>query len=301
MAKKNLTLNGLSKYYSDEDSARELLESLRWPNGAVCARCGWDEAYKLNPKPTSTRPVRKGVYKCKKCRKQFTVTVGTIFEDSHIPLHKWLQAISLMMASKKGMSALQLKRMLEISYKTAWFMAHRIRYAMQPIVNTEKLGGTVEIDETYIGGKRKKSEAWDNKIPVVALVERSGDVRAFVVPIVNAGNVREILHDNVDSSASIMSDEGQYYWGVEKDFASFEKVTHSKYEYARGDVSTNTIEGFFGLLKRGLHGAYHHVSKEHLHRYLTEFSFRYNTRKITDHERVVAAVKGFEGKRLMYK
>ena len=302
---KGVTLNNLAKRFSDETRAREMLEAIRWPNGVACPRCGSLAVSKIESKAVSqTRP---GVYRCKDCRKmkkpkQFTVTVGTIFEDSHIPLSKWLLAISLLCASKKGMSAHQLHRMLGITYKSAWFMAHRIRYAMQA-ENQKMLTGIVEADETYIGVKARGvgSGNVDNKTPVIALVQRNGEVRSFAVPTVSAQTLREALLENVSTSSHIMTDELPAYKKIGKQLASHETVVHSAYEYVRGDVSTNSVEGFFGLLKRGINGVYHHVSKEHLNRYLAEFNFRYNRRKLTDDETTIIAVSKFEGKRLKYR
>jgi len=304
--KSTATLNNLAKNYSDEDKARELLESLRWPDGAACPRCGSMSVYKITPKEGSS--TRKGLYKCKDCRNlkkkdQFTVTVGTIFEDSHIPLSKWLLAITLLCSSKKGISAHQLHRMLGVTYKTAWFMAHRIRHAMEG-KPSQRMKGTIEADETWIGGKSRRvgmQTGMENKVPVMALVQRGGKVRSFVMPMVSATTLKEVLLENVHPSAHLMTDENDGYERVGKEFASHETVTHGKHEYARGNVTTNAVEGFFGLLKRGINGVYHHVSKEHLHRYLAEFDFRYNRRKISDHERTISAIAGFEGKRLMYK
>jgi transposase-like protein len=286
----------------DEDNARDFLESLRWPNGAECPRCGADKPYKLNPKPTSNSPVRKGVYKCRSCRRQFTVTVGTIFEDSHIPLSKWLLAIHLMCSSKKGISAHQLHRMLGMTYKSAWFMCHRIRYAMSQEPLASKLSGVVEVDETYIGGKvRGTRRGTKDKPPVVALVERNGDVRAMRVPWVDGDNLKRIIRENVDPSTRVMTDGFPGYKGLDKEFASHETVDHYRKEYVRGDVTTNTVEGFFGLLKRGIIGTYHHVSEEHLDRYVDEFQFRWNARKVEDGTRAALAVAGAKGKRLTYR
>lgn len=305
-----INLSTLAKYFSDEDAARTRLEEMRWgKSGAVCPRCGGADPYKLTAKPGSRTGVRKGVWKCKACRKQFTVTVGTIFEDSHIPISKWLLAIHLICASKKGMSAHQFHRMLGVTYKSAWFMAHRLRYAMTQTPLVEKLRGIVEADETYIGGRIKtgpikKGPRMENKTAVVALVERGGRVRAFAMPRVTAENVREHITANVDSSVRLMTDESFLYTNLGRDqsvVASHESVKHSIKEYARGDVHTNTVEGFFSLLKRGINGVYHHVGKGHLHRYIDEFAFRYDARKITDAERSLLAVKGADGKRLTYK
>jgi len=288
--------------YLDEDAAREYLEQERWPNGTVCPHCGAMDAYRLQPKTESKRPVRKGVWKCKACRKQFTVTVGTIFADSHIPLYQWLSAIQFLCASKKGMSAHQLHRMLNITYKSAWFMAHRIRYAIGQSPVIKKLQGTVEADETYIGGKHhgKRGRGSENKTPVFALVERGGDVRAFKTERVTAKNLREKIRENVDKEATIMTDEFLAYKNLGREFTHF-TVNHGAKQYVNGDIHTNTIEGYFSILKRGITGVYHHVSEQHLDRYLAEFGFRYNSRKVEDIVRVGLAIKQTEGKRLTYK
>lgn len=236
----------------------------------------------------------------------FFCTVNTIFEDSHIPLNIWLIAIYLMCSSKKGISAHQLHRMLKITYKSAWFMCHRVRYAMQQPAVVEKLTGTVEADECYIGGKRTGEGSGrpgpDSTMrPVLALVERGGRVRSFHMKRVTGENLREVLTDNIEASAILMTDEYSAYRTVGKEFAKHETVNHSQKEYARGNVSTNTIEGFFGLLKRGINGIYHHVGPNHLHRYLAEFDFRYNARKVSDGDRTDLAMSGFRGKRLKYR
>lgn len=303
---KILTLKGLSKDYSREDEARELLESIRWADGVCCPRCGSTEVTKIEANPE--KKIRRGLYRCKDCRKnkrsnQFTVTVGTIFEDSHIPLSQWLQAITLLCSSKKGISAHQLHRQLGITYKSAWFMAHRIRYAMGTTAFKSKMKGVIEADETYVGGKARRigrNTGWENKTPVFSLVQRDGGVRSFVVANVTGANVKEVLRKNVHRSADIMTDESKLYFAIGNEFASHSVVNHKRYEYVRDNAYTNTVEGFFSILKRGINGVYHHVSKEHLHRYLAEFDFRYNNRKIDDHERTVKAISGFEGKRLKY-
>ncbi|HEV2245606.1 MAG TPA: IS1595 family transposase [Terriglobia bacterium] len=303
-----MNLNDLAKNFSDEDKAREFLENMRWPDGVACPHCGViGQAYKLEPKPGAKTHVRKGVWKCGSCREQFTVTVGTIFEDSHIPLNKWLMAIHLLCASKKGMSAHQLHRMLGVSYKSAWFMAHRIRYAMNE-ESSEKLSGIIEADETYIGGKVKGKgcfEGRQNKLPVVALVERNGRARSFHMEHVTAKNLRPVVDEYVQKGSSLMTDESGLYRSVSSHFASHDTVTHSMGEYVRKEpgktVHTNTVEGYFSILKRGINGVYHHVGKQHLHRYLSEFDFRYNSRKEADGERALQALKGFEGKRLTYR
>ncbi len=294
--------NLVGEQFHNEDKAREYLERMRWSNGIVCPHCGSLEAYCLQAKPESKTPVRKGVYKCKACRKQFTVTVGTIFEDSHIPLHKWLLAIYLLCSSKKGMSAHQLHRSLGITYKSAWFMAHRIRYAMTQPPLVDKLRGIVEADETYIGGKAhgKRGRGAENKIPVFALVERNGRVRSFKTDRVTAKNLREKIRENVDKSSTIMTDEFLAYKGLGREFKHF-TVNHGIGEYVNGDAHTNTAEGFFSILKRGINGVYHHVSEQHLDRYLAEFGFRYDHRKVEDAVRATVALKQTNGKRLMFK
>lgn len=306
-----MNLNDLAKSYSTEDSARAFLEKERWPDGTICPHCGVvGESYQLHGKPESKNTVRPGVWKCKGCRKQFTVKVGTIFEDSHIPLTTWLRAIHLLCASKKGMSAHQLHRMLGVTYKSAWFMAHRIRYAMsqEPLSSKlAKLRGTVEVDETYVGGKQRGRQGYKgNKAPVVALVERGGNVRSFHHPqAVTGKNLKQVIRENVHPDTHIMTDEFGAYRGLKREFRKHSTIRHKWHVYARkeGDViiSTNTIEGYFSILKRGINGVYHHVSKKHLHRYLSEFDFRYNARYVTDGERAAQAIKGFEGKRLTYR
>lgn len=288
--------------FSNEE-ARKYLEALRWANGIVCPHCQSKASYKLTPKKDSKSSVRDGVYKCKKCRKQFTVTVGTIFSGSHIPLNKWLIAVYLIGSSKKGISSNQLSRLLNITYKSAWFMTHRIRYAMEQ-TSTEKLQGTIEADETYIGGKSRrvgKQTGLENKTAVVSLVQRKGQVRSFAVPVVSASVLKRVLKENLSKSVNLMTDELRSYKNIGKEFASHEVVNHSRFEYARGEVTTNTVEGYFGLLKRGVNGTFHHVSRQHLKRYLAEFDFRYNHRKMQDKEIAPLILKGFEGKRLTYK
>jgi len=318
--KEELNLITLAQEYSDNDKARELLESMLWPHGAYCPHCKADMPYKLTPKATSKRPARKGLYKCRTCRKQFTVTVGTIFEDSHIPIGKWLMAIYLLCSSKKGMSALQLARMLKLTYKSAWFMAHRLRYAMGTKAPLGLLlKGTVEADETFIGGKPRLGDRFSgagyrkgsNKIPVVALIERGGDVRTKVISNVSQANLRGFLDDNIVRDCVINTDQAPIYHSIVHPIVKgiggrHDVVNHKLGEYARhnadGTVShINTCESFFSLIKRGVYGAFHHVSKEHLHRYCDEFSFRWNTRYLTDGKRMETAIGLTEGKRLTYK
>lgn len=307
-----LNLITLAQEYSDADKARDLLESLRWPSGPVCPHCKCDgkekAIYKLEPKAGSVRPGRKGLYKCGACRSQFTVTVGTIFEDSHIPIFKWLMAIFILCASKKAISAHQLHRMLKMTYKSAWFMAHRIRYAMGPNMPlARKLSGTVEVDETFVGGKGRLKTRYQRHTPVVALVERNGDVHTRVVSSVTQKNLGACMAECVDAGAIVNTDDaGVYRKFVSKKFKRHDVVNHSKEEYARpnADGSTahvNTAESFFSLLKRGVYGSWHHVSREHLPKYAQEFAFRWSHRKVTDGERTVKAIEATEGKRLMYR
>ena len=313
MENEKINLVTLAKHFADEDSARELLENMRWKDGVVCPHCeSKDGAYKLEVKSSGGRKARKGLYKCSDCRKQFTVTVGTIFESSRIPLNKWLLAIHLICSSKKGMSAHQLHRMLGITYKSAWFMAHRIRYAMTQEPLFSKLNGTVEVDETYVGGKSKnmhksvrakriKGRGTVDKAPVVTLVERNGRVKSQYMESVTGENLKNALIESVEITAIVNSDESPSYSFVSKEFAEHHAVNHKKGEYVRDMAHVNTAESVHALLKRGIIGTFHHVSKKHLHRYLNEFDFRFNARKISDGERTLEAIKGFEGKRLMYK
>src|SRR3989442_7281420 len=287
-----------AKYFHDEVTAREMLERLRWPNGPVCPHCTAIKFYRVNGK------TKRKVLKCATCRKQYTVTVGTIFEDSHIPLTTWFQAIQFLCSSKKGISAHQLHRMLGITYKSAWFLAHRIRHAMTNPIYTDKLTGTVEADETYIGGKRTGQgvkAGRDNKIPVVSLLQRGGLVRSFALPRITGGNLKQIIKENVNPQARLMTDSFIGYRGLKKHFTDHEMVDHSEKEYVRGYAYTNTVENYFSILKRGIIGTYHHVSKKHLPRYLAEFDFRYNARAMSDLTRSVLAVTRTEGKRLQYQ
>jgi transposase-like protein len=302
--------------FQDPFAAADYLESIRWPDSPVCPHCGVMDAkhYRLK---NATRKL----WKCRVCRKQFTVTVGTIFEGSHIPLNKWLLAFYLLCSSKKGMSAHQLHRMLGITYKSAWFMAHRIRYAMTQPAFARQLSGTVEVDETYVGGKvrrsnraktppldpkqpdkRKQTGRGSDKTPVVALVERGGKVRSFCVANVTAETLGGAIRRNVAREAHLRTDSYPSYKKVGKEYASHETVDHSEV-YVMGDAHTNTAENFFSILKRGIDGVYHHVSEAHLPRYLAEFDFRYNNLArdgVTDAERTRRALAMTEGKRLRY-
>lgn len=303
----DINLITLASQYSDEDKARGLLESLRWPNGPVCPHCkAVNEAYTITPKASSKSPARKGLYCCGICRKQFTVKVGTIFEDSHIPISKWLMAMFILCSSKKSISAHQIHRMIGITYKSAWFMCHRIRYAMGTDANAPKLSGIVEVDETFVGGKGTKETTMMRKTPVVALIERNGNMRTAVVSNVTQKNLGRVMSECVSKEATLHTDEHGAYRNPGKQFKAHHTVVHSEYEFSRKlpdgtKAGINSCESFFSLLKRGVHGSWHHVSREHLPKYAGEFAFRWNHRKVTDGERMVAAVESVEGKRLTYR
>lgn len=278
--------------------ARQYLERLRWPDGAVCPRCKKREV-------TTVEGGRDGLYNCRLCRRQFTVTVGTIFEGSHIPLSKWVQAFHLVSCSKKGISALQLQRMLNLgSYESAWHMVHRIRYVMRPPRGTPKLSQTVEVDETFVGGKQSRVNrraSRTNKTPVVAMVQREGAARATPAKRLSSVALLSTVQKHVGTDAQLMTDEWKAYSGLDRVYDGRESVNHTSREYVRGDVHTNTVESFFALLKRGIVGSYHHVSRKHLSRYCDEFSFRWSHRHITDAERTMTALQQTTGKRLPYK
>lgn len=304
-----------NKIFQDATKAREWLEKLLWADGRACGYCGTvDESSEI-----ATRP---GYYQCNACRKQFTVMVGTVFERSHIPLNKWLMAAFLLCASKKGISAHQMHRMLGITYKSAWFMMHRLREAMMPAGKRGPMGGegkVIEADETYLGkrdGKPSKPDSFvtgfgwikhpkiETQRKIVALVERGGEARSFVVQNVNKETVRKVLFTNADRKSTLMTDEHSVYPSVGAHFADHQTVNHSQYEYARGTTSTNTVEGYFSIFKRGMVGTYQHVSEAHLHRYLAEFDFRYSNRaalEISDQIRTEKALQGIVGKRLTYR
>ncbi len=287
-----------------EEQAREYLESVLWPDGPVCPHCQSKNGVRLNGKAT-----RPGLCKCRDCRKQFTVTMGTIFEDSHIPLRKWLLAFHLMCSSKKGISAKQLQRNLGLkSYQSAWHLSHRIRLAMNRNGVAALLNGAVEVDETYIGGKPQSGTGYHKpgrgtaKSPVLALVERQGDIRVRAISNVTGRTLKGAIRESVDKGATVYTDEWPSYRGIGKEFEGGHRVVnHGIKEYVSGDANTNTAESFFALLKRGVHGTFHHVSRRHLHRYCDEFGFRWGSRKVTDGERTALALAQSTGKRLMYK
>ena len=315
----------LSKpYFHDEAAAFQHVESILWANGRACPHCGVvDKSYALNgvrSKASVKNPngvERHGLYKCGACRKQFTVRIGTIFEESHLPLHKWLQAIHLVCSSKKGISAHQLHRVLEVQYKTAWFLEHRIREAMRN-GDFSPMGGNgqpVEVDETYIGkidavtAKELKPANAATKAAmkniVLTLVERGGRARSFHIDSASVAKVLPILNANLTRETALLTDAAALYRGqIGKSFGSHQTVDHTAKEYVRGPVHTNTVEGFYSIFKRGMKGVYQHCSEKHLHRYLAEFDFRYTNRValgIDDQARALIALEGVKGKRLTYR
>jgi len=304
-------MNLTAPIFQDADKAREHLEKTRWPHGPICPHCGVvDEATYVGGKAA-----RKGVYQCNACREQFSVTVGTVFESSKVPLNKWLLATYLMSSSKKGISAHQLHRTLGVTYKTAWFMAHRIREAMNPAAPTP-VGGEgkiVEADETYVGGKESnkhrnkrgaKMDVFGGKQAVLSLVERGGAVRSFHVPRVTSKTLRPVITKHVDRASHLMTDGARFYRYMGREFTFHSSVDHSDGEYVRGIAHSNTVENYFSILKRGINGTFHHVSEAHLGRYLAEFDFRYSHRSglgVDDTQRTQEALRGIAGKRLTYR
>jgi transposase-like protein len=298
--------------FQNEEAARMHLELVRWPNGPICPFCG---VVGGKVKELGGESMGPGWYHCGDCRKKFTVRVGTVYERSHIQLHKWLLGFRLYTSSKKGFSAHQLHRTLNITYRSAWFMAHRIREAMRD-ADPSPLGGkdkVVEADETFIGKPDAifiTGHGWVSvrgtatKRKVIALVERGGKSRAFHVKDLDAATIRKTLGANVVLDSRLHTDEAMHYRKPGKAFAKHERVNHGNQEYARGDVTTNTVEGYFSIFKRGMKGIYHHCGEAHLQRYLDEFDFRYSNREalgVDDTERATRAIKGADGKRLMYR
>ena len=311
-------------YFHDEAAAFQHVEEILWPQGPVCHHCGaMERIYTLKgvrTKPSKKNPhgvERHGLYKCGECRKQFTVRMGTIFEESHLPLHKWLQAIHLLCSSKKGISAHQLHRILECQYKTAWFLGHRIREAMRSGDFTPMggAGAFVEADETYIGrlaGVPKGKHGPAHKNMVLTLVERGGAARSFHIDTASVARVIPIVRDNIAKESRLITDEALHYRRVGKDYRSHGAVEHGAKEYGRIEydgtekvnINTNTVEGYYSIFKRGMKGVYQHCSEHHLHRYLAEFDFRYTNRiarGIDDGTRAFLALKGAKGKRLTYR
>jgi transposase-like protein len=297
-------------YFHDEEAAFAKLESCLWPSGPECPHCGVvKDASKIPANPE--RKVRYGLWRCNACSKQFSVTVGTVFESSHIPVHKWLQAAFLLNSSKKGISAKQIERTLQITYKSAWFMMHRLREAMaEGRLNPFGLGGgAVESDETFLTRVRRRKGEGNRrdlyKTKVLTLVDRTTkQARSTLIPNLRQETIMTVVNANVSREARIMTDQARYYMSAFDGFAGHETVDHSKEEYVRGEAHTNTAEGYFSLFKKGMRGIYQHCQEKHLHRYLAEFDFRYNNREalgVSDSERTERALKGSKGKRLMYR
>ncbi|TWC62359.1 IS1595 family transposase [Herbaspirillum sp. SJZ099] len=295
-------VNLTNPIFSDESLAIAYLESIRWRLYRYCPKCGETE----RTSPTKSKNHRPGLYYCNSCKSTFTVTVGTLFHRSKVPINKWLLVFHLMAASKKGISALQIQRMIEVSYNTAWFMCHRVREAMTPTETEKKkkLGGRnkpVEVDETYWGNNGKLppgARGFNHKMKIVSMVERDGKKRSIHVPDVKAKTIMPILQNNVSSRSRLMTDEAAIYQKAHLYFASHESVNHRMREYARGDVTTNTVEGSFSLVKRSLYGTFHQVSEKHLQRYLQELDFKWNTRRSSDTKRFKKALKAVSNKRL---
>jgi transposase-like protein len=290
----------LAPRFIDPVAARKHLEALRWGDTPECVHCGSADVTRLEGKKH-----RDGLLQCNKCREQFTVTVGSVFERSKIPLNKWLLCNHLLCAGKKGVSAHQIHRMLGVTYKTAWFMCHRIREAMKD--DGSPLGGpgkVVESDEAFVGAKKKKRLSGKVRPmkKVVTLVERGGRARSFFVANLHAGNIRAALVTNVHRTSTLMTDDARMYWSIGREFAAHGTVLHAAREFSRGDGHhSNTAENFFSILKRGVVGTYHHWSATHTHRYLAEFDMRYSTKTMTDGERAALIVKGMVGRRLTYR
>src|SRR5574341_100440 len=305
----SLGLDEIMARFATDEHARLYLEAVRWQKGRFCPHCGNSDEKRIHAiTPNKSSKVRPGLYDCGECRQQFTVTVGTIFHGAKKGLRLWLVTFYLLCASKKGISALQIQRMLKIgSYRTAWLMLHKIRYAMKDSIVSEKMTGTVEIDETYIGGRRRgtgnrgRPSPDSHKTPVVSLIQRGGKVRSMVMPRVTSENLRRALREHVEPSATLMTDEYVSYKKAGQEFAAHETENHAKDEYVRGEAHVNTAEGFFSLLKRGINGTYHHVGRQLLGQYLGEFDFRYNTRSMTDGQRTIEGIRKAEGKRMMLR
>jgi len=307
-APKDLTLIQLFDRFGTDDKARKHLESVLWKNGIVCPKCKCNDQDKFSViEPNEAAKTRAGLRWCSNCKDKFTVTIGTIFEDSHIPLRKWLIAWYLLCSSKKGISSLQLQRLLELgSYRTALFMAHRIRFALKETGYAEKMTGTIEVDETFIGGEKAGVGSGNkfHRTPVMAMVQRGGQVRSKVMPTVNGANLKQAIRENVQICSEVHTDSHFGYRGLEPKF-THKYVKHNAGEFSRHEgenvVTTASVESFFSLLKRGVVGTFHHVSAQHLPLYLAEFDHRHNCRKMTDGERTDVGLTKVLGKRLIYK
>lgn len=290
---------------ADETAAVELIERLRWGSEPWCPHCASLTVYRMTERATGERS-KRFLWRCRGCGKQFTVRVGSVLEDSKVPLRHWAYAIWRAATSKKGVSALEIKRQTGLTYKSALFLMHRVREAMATNwTKPPKMEGTVEADEMYVGGRRRngatRAEHYRRKAPVVALLERGVGVRAMPVEWVDSRSVGRVLAANLSPQARLMTDSAAHFTGPGKAFASHETVNHEAGEYARGDVTTNRVEGFFSLLRRALYGTWHNVSRHHLHRYVSEAEFRYNHRALEDGQRVEALVRATVGKRLTYR
>lgn len=301
------TVAGMPRACSDELAAVEFLESQRWGDSPACVHCGSVNVYKMRDAKTGARNSRY-LWRCHDCMEQYTVRIGTVYEESRIPLRHWCYAFWRACTSKKGVSALEIKRQLQISYKSALFLMSRIRFAMAPDIDiAPKLNGTVEGDETYVGGKPRykgnnRRGRGTSKTPVFAAVERNGHIRRQVVVDVTGKTLRKAIWQMVDKKARIITDDFQAYNGLAPGYeGGHDTICHSTREYVRGDVHTNTAESSFALMKRGLHGIYHAVSKRYLHRYLWQFDFMWNNRYANDGERTILGIRAAEGKRLIYK
>jgi len=304
---KSLVIENIPLACSDELAAVEFLEKQRWGNDPACVKCGSVEVYKMKDAKTGERNSRY-LWRCRDCKEQYTVRIGTVYEESRIELRHWCYAFWRACASKKGVSALEIKRNCQISYKSALFLMNRIRFAMAPDPDSPKLTGTVECDETYIGPRKPRYRGMSkrgrgtNKQPVFCAVERQGQIRRRVVTDVTGATLKAAIREEVDSRARIVTDEFTAYKGIGEEYeGGHDAVCHATKEYVRGDVHTNTAESSHALVKRGIVGIYHNVSREYLHRYLWQFDFMWNHRKLNDGERTILAVKAAEGKRLMYE
>src|SRR5471032_1622261 len=295
-------------HFQNEDAAFDYVEAHLWPRGPVCPHCGETDGKKIGR--LSGKTTRAGLRKCYACRKPFTVRQGSIFEDSKLALHLWLQVMHLMCASKKGISTRQIQRMLSCSMKTAWHLTHRIRLAMADNGETGPLGGAgkhVEADETYYGRKHgvpKAKGGGSHKMAILSLIERGGEARSFYIERTTSKNIAPIVAKHVDPQSVLNTDEAEHYKTIGRQFAGHGSVSHARGEYVKGTAYTNTAECFFSVFKRGMIGVYQHCDERHLHRYLAEFDFRYNARQklgVTDTQRTSRAVMGAKGKRLTYE
>lgn len=308
---KSKVIEGIPLACSNGLAAVELFEQLRWGNEPACVHCGSLDVYKMVDAKTSQRNKRY-LWRCHDCKKQFTVRIGTVYEESRLDLRHWAYAFWRASTSKKGVAALEIMRHCQISYKSALFLMNRIRFAMAPDADSPQLSGTVEADETYIGGRPWRS--WrdarptihcgrgTSKTPVFAVVQRRGEKRSRVITDVTSKTLKGALREFVHPDSRVITDEFVAYKGIRSEFrGGHDRIRHRLKQYVRGDVHTNTVESSFALVKRGIHGIYHNVSREHLHRYLWQFDFLWNLRKMNDGERTVAAIRAAEGKRPMYR